>query len=203
MAKKASSSKSAKAPASKPGPKAKPIVREICFGIVGWTTAKDRTTALLVLPFARPEGSEIKRTLTAEFHAVYTELPADWESQLGSILQAYGEGRVIFGWSKFRAKEHALSNSEWNAFCKKWFGLPEAVTPIAYSVEQLHFYVDAIVKRGLVKICGNPVPPPTPAAPVPRKKKGAKGARRPKDEDPVDEHDDDEDLSDDDDEDDD
>ena len=81
---------------------------------------------------------------------------------------------MIFGWSPYRAKERALKCSEWNAFCRKWFGLKDDVLPIAYSVEQLHFYVDALVKRGFVRICGNSIPKPEPEAPP--KKKGVKRA---------------------------
>lgn len=129
------------------------IKRELCMNVRAWAGCKDRSTALAIMPFARPVDS-FEIALREEVRIIFRgQHPPGLETALTPLLAAYREHRVLFGWSPYRAAKGVLSWDTWDSFCMKWLGRTAALHRVgAYSLEALQHEVDKLVRQGAISL---------------------------------------------------
>ena len=110
---------------------------------------------VVLMPCARPSSDTFDQLIEAE-----QKLGSDGftsQATTDRLAALDKEGRVLWGWSPWRAKNKALTWDQWDAFCKRWLGepivLPNRTAEFnATSFEVLFAEIEALQTAGRVKV---------------------------------------------------
>lgn len=115
----------------------------------------DDDQGLLLMPIARPRDGNLHKAFSEELRI----LRGDNFSVIGapkSLFDADEQGRMLWGWSPWRAQQHALTWEQWDAFCLRWFNLSVALPErtSCFDKEGLNTLcreVELLEQRGLIR----------------------------------------------------
>lgn len=111
--------------------------------------------ALVLMPGARPNPNAFKKEMEAEQNLGSNGFASQATTDRLAALDK--EGRVLWGWSPWRAKEKSLTWAQWDAFCERWLG-GVIVSPNRTAVfekaswRSLFEEIDALQTAGRLKV---------------------------------------------------
>lgn len=135
---------------------------KISFGMLITELPDDST--LFLMPIARPSNAQMRSSLEEDLRSVCGDNYLNLGGPISSVISADAQGRVLWGWSPWRAKQHCLSWSQWDQFCRRWLELdprqdtrPDETYGVdkSTSVDALALEVEALVSKKRLKLISN------------------------------------------------
>lgn len=136
--------------------------RKLSFGMLLTDQADDST--LFIMPIARPSSAQMRTALEEDLRAVCGEGFLEVSGPVSILVKAEADGRVLWGWSPWRAKDNSLDWSQWDQFCQRWLELdprldtrPSETYGVdkSSSVHALAQEVEALVEAKKLKLISN------------------------------------------------